>query len=149
MVNSWWVVMQCHTELHLRCFGAPNLPLKIVKIEIITKKVLFLIDNHGLCFIFVFLKTIYYSFRYLLIRIEKIFWSFDLCLLFRMKYKFHFQNANYFYLHTQFKNNFIFKIQTIYIFKFNSKISFMYKFQHDNDGPPYLSNTYDGTFLQN
>ena len=45
--------------------------------------------------------------------------------------------CNYFYFHTQFKINFIFKIQTIFTFKFNSKVPFMYKYQHGNDGPPY------------
>ena len=48
-----------------------------------------------------------------------------------------FQNANYVYFHTQFKINLIFRIQTIFTFKFNSKVSFMYIYQHDNDGPPY------------
>ena len=74
-----------------------------------------------------------------------------------MKYKFHFQifififtfklnykeisfqNANYFYFHILFKNNFIFKLQTIFTLKFNSKLSFMYKYQRDSDGPPYFT----------
>ena len=50
-----------------------------------------------------------------------------------------FQNAKYFYFHTQFKLNFIFKIQIIFTFKCNSKVSFMCKYQHDNYGPLYTS----------
>ena len=48
-----------------------------------------------------------------------------------------FQNANYVYFYTQFKINLIFRIQTTFTYKFNSKISFTYIYQHDNDGPPY------------
>ena len=48
-----------------------------------------------------------------------------------------FQRANYSYFRIQINNDFIFKIQTIFTFKFNSKLAFMYKYQHDSDGPPY------------
>ena len=67
-----------------------------------------------------------------------------------MKYKFRFQNANsffffffsefnlkvisfqianYFYFHILINNDFIFKIQTIFTFKLNTKLAFMYKYQ--------------------
>ena len=42
-----------------------------------------------------------------------------------------------FFFCVQIKNDFIFKIQTFFTFKFDSKLAFMYKYQHNSDGPPY------------
>ena len=39
----------------------------------------------------------------------------------------------------QINNDFIFKTETIFTFKFNPKLAFMYKYQHESDGPPYIS----------
>ena len=85
---------------------------------------------------------------------KKIFSSLNLDLPFKMKYKFHFQNANFLllsnpikklfhfkilYFRIQIKNYFIFKIQTIFTFKFDSKLAFVYKYQHVFAGSRCLS----------
>ena len=63
--------------------------------------------------------------------------------IFKMQTFFYFQIQlksyfiSKFYFRIQIKNDIIFKIQTIFTFKFDSKLAFMYKYQHDSDGPPY------------
>ena len=63
------------------------------------------------------------------LNLKKYFLSFNLCLPFKMKYKFHFQNANFFLTFNSIKKLFHFKMQIIFTFVFKSIIISFLKYK--------------------